>query len=489
MKKVTFSALAAVMLSSVVYADAMTLFSDPKTGQVFTTAGENRVEMGDFVDAKTVDMANRDQESKLSEYQDAQKKFTNVTSKAKKIEFSGTHYFGLTSANPSTDKTVANGDQSKYAATSTGFEMRRNYLQVKAYFNDKDYFRVTLDATKELASNEVVSAATTVTPSSGTATATTTVTQARNGFANGFVKYAYLYLDKVLPYTGVEIGIAHRPWIDYEEHNAWHYRSFNKVVLEEKGTATESGVDLVNSADLGFNLQTKTENFSSEIGMFNGEGYHADKAAADQKNSKELSLEWRLTGHILGDGTKVGKNDRTKDTYANLSTYGLMSKNHKDDSATLDQVSTSALKGQYDRSIYGIHAVYNQPAFLVAAQYFIANDDAQNQATAANWGKREYKGYSVNAEFRPFQDWTVIGRYDNYKIDDSQVNGIAMNSSVEGTKTIAGLAYKMNKNVSFIGSAKFIDEKYTVAKASTYAVGSDTGESKAVYMLTTEVKW
>ncbi len=44
------------------------------------------------------------------------------------------------------------GDQSKYAANSGGFEMRRNYVQVKAYFNDKDYFRVTMDATKELAS-------------------------------------------------------------------------------------------------------------------------------------------------------------------------------------------------------------------------------------------------------------------------------------------------------------------------------------------------
>lgn len=491
MKKIALSALAAAMMSGVVYADAMTLYSDPKTGQVFTAPGEGRVEMGDFVDAKTVDMAQRESESSFSEYKDAMKKYTNITSKAKKIEFSGTHYFGLTSADPATLTNPAKntvGDQSKYSDASTGFEMRRNYLQVKAYFNDKDYFRVTLDATKELASNEVVSVA------DHNSTLTHTVTQTRNGFANGFVKYAYLYLDKVLPYTGVEIGIAHRPWIDYEEHNAWHYRSFNKVVLEEKGTATEAGVDLVNSADLGVNFQTKTEYFSSEIGVFNGEGYHADKAAANQKYSKDLSLEWRLTGHIIGDGTKVGKNDRTKDTYANLSTYGLISKNHKDDSATLDQVSTSALKSEYDRSIYGVHAVYNHPVFLIAAQYFIAKDNAQNQATGTNWGKRDYKGYSVNAEVRPFTDWTVIGRYDDYKMDDTLANGTAMNSSVEGKKTIVGLAYKMNNNVSFIGSAKFIDEQYTVAKAATttasgYGVGADTGESKNVYMMTTEVKW
>ena len=73
MKKVTLSALAAVMLSGVVYADAMTLYSDPKTGQVFTTPGEGRVEMGDFVDAKTVDMADRESESSFSEYKDTMK--------------------------------------------------------------------------------------------------------------------------------------------------------------------------------------------------------------------------------------------------------------------------------------------------------------------------------------------------------------------------------------------------------------------------------
>ncbi|MCK9371963.1 MAG: hypothetical protein M0P91_02110 [Sulfuricurvum sp.] len=436
MKKVALSALAAAMVSGVVYADSMTLYSDPKTGQVFTAPGENRIEMGDFVDAKTVDMADRDQESKFAEYLDGQKKYTKVKSKAKTIEFSGTHYFGLTSATPET--TSATGD------TSTGFELRRNYVQVKAYFNDKDYFRVTMDTTKELGS-----------------TSTT--------YANMFAKYAYLYLDDVLPYTGVEIGIAHRPWIDYEEHNSWHYRSFNKVFLEEKGTTTEAGVDLVNSADLGFNLKTKTDMFSSEIGMFNGEGYHADKVAKNQQNSKDLSLEWRLTAHLLGSGTKLGKNDRTKDTYANLSTYGLISKNHKDDNATIGDAK------EYDRSFYGIHGVYNQPEFLIAAQYFKATDDV----VLASASDSKYTGWSVNAEIRPMTDWTIIGRYDDYKKESE--SSTVTKITYEGTKKIVALAYKMNKNVSFIGSGKFINENNSA--------GIDDGQSKKVYMMTTEVKW
>ncbi|MDP3464170.1 MAG: hypothetical protein Q8R86_00190 [Sulfuricurvum sp.] len=461
MKKVTLSALAAVMLSGVVYADTMTLFSDPKTGQVFTTPAEGRVEMGDFVDAKTIDMNQREGESAFSDYKENQKKYVNVKSKAKTLEFSGTHYLGYTSANPTTKKDVTNGDQSNYDGRSAGFEMRRNYVQVKAFINDKDYLRVTMDSTKELASSVGT-----------TQDGSDLKTSQGGGYADVFIKYAYLYLDKVLPYTGVEAGIVHRPWIDYEEHNSWHYRSFNKVVLEEKGTATESGVDLVNSADFGINFQTKTELFSSEIGIFNGEGYHADKIAGNQQNSSDMSLEWRLTGHILGDGTKVGKNDRTKDTYLNVSTMGLISKNHKDDNATIDDSK------EYDRTFYGVHAVYNQPEFLIAAQYVKAEDKSQS-ATLTD-GK-EYDVWSINGEIRPITDWTIIGRYDDYKIDKvAKVTG-ATSTSVEGTKWIAGLAYKMNKNVSFIGSGKWIDEKG--------ATGFDTGESKDVYMLTTEVKW
>jgi len=477
MKKIVLSTIAALAVS-VTSLSASQQFYVNEDGQVFTTSAADRIAI--------------------------ESKEAPVFMKGTKLEFSGTHYFGLTSANPTTDTSVTGGDQSKYSDTSTGFEMRRNYVQVKAFFNDKDYFRITLDATKELASSETASSTSKSTsttdavdadgnPATVTTTTTTSTTIPRNGYANAFIKYAYLYLDEVLPATGVEVGIVHRPWIDYEEHNSWFYRSFNKVFLEEKGTATESGVDLINSADLGFNLKTKTENFSSEIGIFNGEGYHADKAAANQKYSGDVSLEWRLTGHILGDGKKLGKNDRTKDTYANLSTFGLISKNHKDDSSTLDQVSTSALKSEYDRSIYGLHAVYNQPLFLLAAQYFKATDDAQDDYAASTteyWEKRDYTGLSFNGEIRPMKDWTVIGRYDKYTMEDTDMVGTDMSSSVEGTKVIAAVAYKYSKNVSFIASGKFINEEYTTDNsATTYLAGDDTGESKSVYMLTTEVKW
>lgn len=369
-----------------------------------------------------------------------------VTAKAKKIEFSGTHYLGFTSANPL--------KQSSTVSNSQGFEMRRNYVQAKAYINDSDYLRVTLDATKELASAPGTDAKT-------------------KGYAEVFVKYAYLWLDKVLPYTGAEIGIAHRPWIDYEEHNGWYYRSFNKVALEHKSTETEYGPDLVNSADFGVNFKTKTDYFTSEIGIFNGEGYHADKLAANQKNSNGLSAEWRLTVHPLGDGAKVGKYDRTKDEYLHVSTYGLNSKNHKDDSTTVNDTA------EFDRAFYGIHAVYNQPKFLIAGQYFSAKDSYSNTVLGTALDRKEINGWSINGEFRPVTDWTVIGRYDHHEKDEVTIAGTETHKE-DAKQIIYGVAYKYNKNVTFIASGKQIRDKYNK---------TTVGAEKDVYMLTTEVKW
>ena len=185
-----------------------------------------------------------------------------------------------------------------------------------------------------------------------------------------------------------------------------------------------------------------------------------------------------MTGHLIGSGTKVGKADRLKDTYAHLSTFGLISKNHKDEQVAIGSVDSGLKKGEFDRSFYGVHAVYNQPEFLIAAQYITAEDEARNSLLTDG---REYDAFSINAEIRPFKDWTIIGRYDDYAIDKVAKNNGGTSVSAEGTKMIAALAYKYNKHVAFIGSGKFIDEE----KAN----GGDTGQSKDVFMFTTEVKW
>ncbi|SFV59314.1 hypothetical protein MNB_SV-3-1464 [hydrothermal vent metagenome] len=318
---------------------------------------------------------------------------TTVKSKAPVLKFSGTHYLGFVSDKVgATDGTRINK-----------FETRRNYLQVKAYFaqNPKDYLRVTLDTD-----------------------------QKDNGDWSVRVKYAYLYLDNVLPFTGVELGQAHRPWMDYEEHHGWRYRSVSKTFIE--GTP-----DLVNSSDLGFNFKTKTDYFSSELGLFNGSGYHGIK------DGNGLSAEWRLTGHILGTGRKhVHKSTQ----YADISFFGQYGTNGIKNS---DPVS-----GDY--KWYGVHAVYNQEAFLIACQYLKASE-----AKASKKGK----GWSVNGEIRPLKDVSFFAKYDDFKLD----------SGTKKKRTTVGIGYEYNKNIEFVVN---YDKKEV-----------DDATTRDALMLSAEVKW
>ena len=311
---------------------------------------------------------------------------TPVFAKASKLKFSGTHYLGFVHGNTDVPSTGTNN-------TYNDFETRRNYFQVKGYFFDdpKSYMRLTLDTA-----------------------------QVNTGDWEVRLKYAYLYLNDVLPYTGVEFGQAHRPWIDYEEHHGWLYRSIAKTFVERGHDA-----DFTNSSDLGINFKTKTEYFSSEIGLFNGEGYHG---LIDRDQDNGLSFEWRLTANLLGTGKKhVHKHD----TYADISFYGQDNTND----GKRGEILPDGTDGDF--VWYGINAVYNQPEFLIAANYL--------KSTKA---RAQYKGdgWSVNGELRlltfdpTLEKWNLIARYDDWKLDDGS----------EKTSTIAGIAYKWNKNVEFI---------------------------------------
>jgi hypothetical protein len=187
------------------------------------------------------------------------------------------------------------------------------------------------------------------------------------------------------------------------------------------------------------NFKTKTEYFSSEIGLYNGEGYHGIQ------EGDGLSGEWRLTANLLGTGKKhVHKSD----TYADISFFGQYNTDYK-------------AKGQ-DFVWYGLHAVYNQPEFLLAAQYVEATDGGAD---------KEGNGWSVNGEFRldtlspSMQDWNLIGRYDSFDLDAGE----------ERERTIAGLAYQYNRYVEFI--ANYLNEQV------------DGKDKTDALMLTAEVNW
>ncbi len=342
---------------------------------------------------------------------------TAVYAHVSKLKFSGLHYLGYTYS----DNAVS--------ADNSRFEIRRNYVQVKGYFfdNPKSYVRITLDSFLDNGDSS-----------------------SADGSQLMRTKYTYVYLDSVLPATGVEIGLAHRPWLDYEEHAGWWHRSISKTATE-----TRNNADFTNSADMGFNFKTKTDYFQSEIGIYNGEGYH------QQDNGRGQSFEWRLTAVLTGNGTQ--KTKATKQTYWHLSSFGQLQ-------------AASGKTADKDYTFAGFHTVYNTPSFLIAAQYVKATHDADETAVT----KKKGSFYSVNSDFRFGKNYIyqLFARMDYFT---SAFNNSALN--YESRNTIIGASYQMNKQVRYLASII----KYDIVSGN--ASSSLIGEDNVAFMLTAEVHW
>ena len=388
MKKTVLSLCAAALFSGMLFADTVTLYNDPTTGQIFSEAGEGRVKIGEFVDAKTAH------------------KSVPVYAHTSKLKFSGLTYIGFTHTDFEDGETSTGGD---YKEDISRFEIRRAYLQLKAYLMEdpKSYYRITLDVHQD--------------------------TKADNGGTDGDmllrVKYAYIYLNDILPHTGVEFGIAHRPWHDYEEHTAWYYRDISKVLVEQG-----NGAHLSNSADFGLNFKTKTTYFDSELGIYNGEGYHSTQI------KEGLSFEWRATAHILG---VRGKDKQTKKSYWDVSFFGQYNKKHKDNG-----------NGGFDDLVFGgLHTVYNRPDFLAAAQYVRSLDTADESGRVS---KQAGSGYSVNGEYRfgTEYQYRILARYDSWTPEKQ--NGA---DEKEQRTYIAGFAWQQNHNLQWVVNVDVTDNE------------------------------
>jgi hypothetical protein len=343
-----------------------------------------------------------------------------LAGKFKKFEIGGKAYLGYTY------QTTKN----KYSGIndSGDFEARRFYFDTKAYISDKDYIRFTTDL------------------STGTDYKLK-------------IKYGYLWKDisDLIPHTGFEFGVAHTPWIDYEEHSGWWYRSIDKTFIE-----SSEGMGLWPSADLGINFKTKTPYITSEIGILNGEGYDKINTSSNKSSGFHNSFEGRVTYHVFGNGDK--KVDPTKDQYANISLHLASNIGYND-----------AYTTHKNLNLYHIHAVYNHPMFLIAAQY--GKTDYNSSSSQAG------DGYSVNAEVRPVQDWAIFGRYDHWKFKKELGFGNdAQGNPIKADRRDAyyfGVAYTMNKYVKWITNVINYDYKGTNPDA----------KDKSKYMLTAELSW
>ena len=362
-------------------------FYQDANGQVFTKAGEGRTLI----------------------------KSTEVKSMTDRIDLSMLAYIGYYNQDFREKGNVDKND----------FETRRMYFQAKAYLDGskKDYFRLTYDA----------------------------FVSGNGNYQNAAIKYAYLYLDKILPFTDIEIGQAHTTLLDYEEGHSWAYRSIDNVFTEEN-----NGPKLYASAGRGFDLKTNTQYFSSEIGVYNNAGYH-DTEKTTNSNGMGMDYEGRFTLHALGTGTDY----KTAHTYWDIS---LLAKHNVNATTAGDNIDG-----------FGIHTVYNTQPLLVSAQYWNLPDTNSGTATSTNAGT----GYSVNVEGRMGEkdQYHAFARLDNWK--HKQAAGV---EEYAQRTYIVGAAWDMNKNVQWQANVITYDNQHNTTNTST-------SDNYNKYMLTAQVSF
>ena len=420
MKKIVISTLAALSIATVASASSSSTGADTfykdANGQVFTTEGEGRTPVN----------------------------MTSLTSKTSKIDLSMLAYLGYVNQDfrNKSDSAGKNVDTNR-------FEARRMYFQAKAFMDDnkKNYFRLTYDVFDTGSVSQ-----------SGTATAS-------NGdYYAAQVKYAYLYLDQILPFTDIEIGQAHTTLLDYEEGHAWDYRCLEKVFTEQG-----NGPKFHQSAGRGIDLKTNTKYFSSEVGVYNNAGYH-DAENTYSNNGMGMDYEGRFTAHVLGTGTDYN----TAHTYFDVSLLAKTVKEFKNGAA-------NNTNNANDLTFVGVHSVFNTKPLLVAAQYISSQDTDKTAAKSTYAGS----GYSANFDARAGEkdQYHVFGRVDSFTFD--QLASTATEKSTKRTY-IGGMAWDMNKNVKLLANFETIDNK---SNKTTLDSSNNNYANVTNYMLTAQVQF
>lgn len=235
------------------------------------------------------------------------------------------------------------------------------------------------------------------------------------------LKYAYAKFHVpdlgVITRPEVEVGVAHMPWLDFEERINL-YRMQDTMFMERNG--------LFNSADLGITFaallggvlsEDYQKNVSSSypgrwgsfaVGVYNGGGYYAA-----EKNDNKV-LEGRASLRPLPDLAP-----------------GL-------------QVSVFALSGKGntaaspDWRVLAAMASYQSRYLVLTGQWVDATGNQKGNAVTAQGRALEGDGWSVFAEGRMTPQWSVIVRWEKF-----DPNGAVPGD--ENHRSIAGLAYHLGK--------------------------------------------
>ena len=131
--------------------------------------------------------------------------------------------------------------------------------------------------------------------------------------------------------------------------------------------------------------------------------------------------------------------------------------------------------------------------FLIAGQWGEIKDKARNIPTTNDATSKTMNVWSLNGEFRPVKDWTIIARYDDLKTKYPNVPDTNANNAKDkgdANQWIGAVAYKYSKNINFIASYKQVEAKESTAATPGLSVAKTVGDQldKKTMMFTTEAK-
>jgi hypothetical protein len=216
------------------------------------------------------------------------------------------------------------------------------------------------------------------------------------------LKYAYAKYDfgdwGNLTGVGLEGGIVHMVWLDFEEHIDL-YRMRDKMFMERSGMFNSADIGLTLSGGIGEDLPDEYQEEVNDhyaarygsfaVGVYNGGGYHGSEQNEDKAVQGRLTVRplpdvipgFQLSGlAILGEGNQEGEPDATPNWQA-----------------------------------YNAMASYQFPNGTFTAQYSWGEGNQKGSwvepidpAEATN-----YEGYSLFGEYHIGPKWRLLGGFDD----------------------------------------------------------------------------
>jgi hypothetical protein len=311
-----------------------------------------------------------------------------------------------------------NGTHLNSASSSTApggtamqaFQFRRIYLTYDNDISEKFTARFRLEADQ------------------GAGTSTLPQNDALNGGKIGvFVKDAYLKWKNIFSGSDLIFGVQPTPANDVSE-TIWGYRSLEKTITDLRG--------IVDTRDMGLSLKGKI----TDDGMLN---------------------YWVMFGN--GAGVARPESDKYKRYYAHLQIRPVekMQTTLYVDYKDVPDISNSYTKSNLNNSAVttALFIGYSEPlSYNFGIEAFIQSaSNALKDTVTRSYSSKSIMGFSVFGSYNIIPELAIVARFDNFNpgTDDKGKDPVVVTSAVANGNLsrnylIAGLSWKVDKNVSFI---------------------------------------